>query len=44
MLVPGRWSVQEGHDLAEAVEGRLDEAVEDLVVTIHRAARGSPVP
>ncbi|HNP56496.1 MAG TPA: cation diffusion facilitator family transporter [Gordonia sp. (in: high G+C Gram-positive bacteria)] len=35
MLVPGRWSVQEGHDLAEAVEGRLDEAVEDLVVTIH---------
>lgn len=35
MLVPGRWSVQDGHDLAETVEGRLDEAVEDLVVTIH---------
>lgn len=35
MLVPGAWSVQHGHDRAEAVEAALRAAVPDLVVTIH---------
>jgi len=35
MLVPGDWSVQQGHDLVEEVESALREAVEDLVVVVH---------
>lgn len=35
MLVPGSWTVQRGHDLAEQVEEELREAVDDLAVVIH---------
>ncbi len=35
MLVPGAWSVRQGHDLVEDVEDALRAAVEDLYVTIH---------
>ncbi|MEO9327448.1 cation diffusion facilitator family transporter [Gordonia aurantiaca] len=35
MLVPGDWSVQRAHDLAEVVEGELHDAVADLNVTTH---------
>lgn len=35
MLVPGAWSVQEGHDLLEKVEGQLHAQIEDVVPTIH---------
>jgi divalent metal cation (Fe/Co/Zn/Cd) transporter len=35
MLVPGSWSVQRSHDLAEQVELALREAVPGLGPTIH---------
>lgn len=35
VLVPGAWSVQRGHDLAEAVEARVREAVEHCEVSTH---------
>ena len=35
MLVPGRWSVQQSHDLAERVEADLRGAVPGLTPTIH---------
>lgn len=35
MLVPGAWSVQEGHDLLEKVESQLHAQIEDVVPTIH---------
>ncbi|AFR49844.1 cation diffusion facilitator family transporter [Gordonia sp. KTR9] len=35
MLVPGDWSVQRAHDLAEQIENELRAAVEDLNVTVH---------
>jgi cation diffusion facilitator family transporter len=35
LLVPGAWSVQRGHELAEAVEAALQAAIPRLVVLIH---------
>ncbi len=35
MLVPGEWSVQRGHDLAEQVEARLGERFEHVDVDVH---------
>ena len=35
VLVPGDWSVQRGHDLAEEVEGRLRAALEHATVFTH---------
>lgn len=35
MLVPGEWSVQHAHDLAEEVEGELRAALSHLDVAIH---------
>ncbi|WP_435083434.1 cation diffusion facilitator family transporter [Gordonia hongkongensis] len=35
MLVPGDWSVQRAHDLAETIEDELRAAVDDLTVTLH---------
>ncbi|MDR2280595.1 MAG: cation diffusion facilitator family transporter [Gordonia sp. (in: high G+C Gram-positive bacteria)] len=35
MLVPGEWTVQQAHDLAEDVESALHEAVDDLRPAIH---------
>lgn len=35
VLVPGRWSVQAGHDLADEVEQELEAAVPGLTVVTH---------
>lgn len=35
VLVPGRWSVQRGHDLVEEVEAALREVFADLNITCH---------
>jgi len=35
MLVPGDWSVQEGHDLLEAIEERIRDAVPNCTVFTH---------
>ena len=35
MLVPGDWSVQRAHDLAETIEDELRATVDDLTVTLH---------
>ncbi|HMS75447.1 cation diffusion facilitator family transporter [Gordonia sp. (in: high G+C Gram-positive bacteria)] len=42
MLVPGDWSVQRAHDLAERVESHLEAAVDDLFPTIHIEPIGDP--
>jgi cation diffusion facilitator family transporter len=35
VLVPGAWSVTEGHDLVEAVEGEIREALPNTMVSTH---------
>jgi divalent metal cation (Fe/Co/Zn/Cd) transporter len=35
VLVPGDWSVSRGHDLLEAVEGEIREALPNTVVQTH---------
>jgi len=35
LLVPGTWSVQKGHDLAEAVEKDIRDAIPDVTVLTH---------
>ncbi|MGB0956683.1 MAG: cation diffusion facilitator family transporter [Panacagrimonas sp.] len=35
VLVPGHWSVQKGHDLLEAIESRLAEALSPVSVLTH---------
>lgn len=35
VLVPGSWTVQQGHDLLEEIEERLREAVDHLEVSAH---------
>ena len=35
VLVPGSWSVTQGHDLVEAVEGEIREALPDTFVATH---------
>lgn len=35
VLVPGQWSVARGHDLLEAVEGQIREALPNTVVSTH---------
>ena len=35
VLVPGRWSVQRGHDLVEEVEAAIHEEFADLSITCH---------
>jgi cation diffusion facilitator family transporter len=35
VLVPGKWSVQRGHDLMEEVEAAVHAAVEDVALTCH---------
>lgn len=35
VLVPGDWSVQRAHDLAETIEDELRATVDDLTVTLH---------
>ncbi|MBD0022449.1 MULTISPECIES: cation diffusion facilitator family transporter [Gordonia] len=42
MLVPGDWTVQRAHDLAEQVEARLEAVVDDLIPTIHVEPIGDP--
>ena len=42
LLVPGQWTVQEGHDWAEKVEQRLRELVPGSHVTTHLEPLGDP--
>ncbi|MBT0565398.1 cation diffusion facilitator family transporter [Williamsia sp. CHRR-6] len=42
MLVPGEWTVQQGHDLVERVEHDLLGALEHMHVTIHLEPIGDP--
>lgn len=42
MLVPGDWSVTEGHDAAELVEADLRAAVPDLAILTHLEPREDP--
>ena len=42
MLVPGDWTVQQAHDLAERVESRLESSVDDVIPTIHIEPIGDP--
>lgn len=35
VLVPGAWSVKQGHDLVDRIEGELHEALPSLSITIH---------
>ena len=35
VLVPGRWTVQEGHDLVEEIDGRIAELVPGVIVDTH---------
>lgn len=42
MLVPGDWTVQRAHDLAERVESGLASAVDDVIPTIHIEPIGDP--
>ena len=42
MLVPGEWSVQQGHDAAEMVEADLRAAVPDLAILTHLEPREDP--
>lgn len=35
VLVPGAWTVQQGHDLLERMEGAMHEAIENLSITTH---------
>lgn len=43
MLVPGGWTVQRGHDLAERVEGDIRAALPDSSVVIHIEPLEDPV-
>lgn len=42
MLVPGEWTVVEGHDAAEQVEADLRAAVPDLAILTHLEPREDP--
>lgn len=42
MLVPGAWSVERGHDLAERVEDELHAELDHLRVSIHMEPIGDP--
>ena len=35
VLVPGVWTVRDGHDLIEVIESDMEQAVADLTVTTH---------
>lgn len=43
VLVPGQWSVQEGHDLLEHIEARVREAVPNCTVFTHLEPIEDPV-
>ncbi|RPA62190.1 cation transporter [Gordonia oryzae] len=42
MLVPGDWTIDHGHDLAEAVEDELHSTLDHLRVTIHMEPINDP--
>ncbi len=43
VLVPGAWTVQRGHDLAEAIEREISEQVQGATVSTHIEPREDPV-
>jgi cation diffusion facilitator family transporter len=42
MLVPGDWTVRQGHDLIEEVEAAVGEVLPDLELTVHLEPREDP--
>jgi cation diffusion facilitator family transporter len=42
MLVPGKWTVRQGHDLLEDVQEAVAAALPDLTVTIHLEPKEDP--
>lgn len=42
VLVPGQWTVQQGHDLLEEIERALDERLPDVHVLTHLEPREDP--
>jgi cation diffusion facilitator family transporter len=43
VLVPGKWSVQKGHDLAEEIEEELRKVLVDVTITTHLEPIEDPV-
>ncbi len=43
VLVPGAWSVQQGHDLAEEIEGKIRDVLPRAHVTTHLEPREDPL-
>jgi cation diffusion facilitator family transporter len=43
VLVPGKWSVQKGHDLAEQIEEELRKVLVDVTITTHLEPIEDPV-
>jgi cation diffusion facilitator family transporter len=43
LLVPGEWTVQRGHDLAEEIEGQLRDVLPNLVVFTHLESLHDPL-
>ncbi len=43
VLVPGKWSVQKGHDLAEQIEEEIRKALTDVTITTHLEPIEDPV-
>lgn len=43
VLVPGAWSVQRGHDLAEEIEGKVRDVLPRAHVLTHIEPREDPV-
>jgi len=43
VLVPGEWSVQRGHDLLEAIEAEIRQALPSVTVFTHLEPLNDPV-
>lgn len=43
VLVPGEWTVQDGHDLLEEIEAALKEAISQMTVFTHLEAIDDPI-
>ena len=43
LLMPGKWSIARGHDLAERLESDLRQAVPGLIVLTHLEPDDDPV-
>ena len=43
VLVPGEWSVQQGHELVEEIEGKIRAAITNVTVFTHLEPKDDPV-